>query len=93
MNRVSVIPADASFYLMLKVEEMGDPVAFCKRLVREAASAWRPAPPSAPAASTICGCATPRARTAWTRRWTGCRRSWAKVNGPPGQAFPIGIAA
>ena len=36
MNRVSVIPADASFYLMLKVEEMGDPVAFCKRLVREA---------------------------------------------------------
>jgi aspartate/methionine/tyrosine aminotransferase len=36
MNRVSVIPADASFYLMLRVEEMGDPVAFCKRLVREA---------------------------------------------------------
>ena len=36
MNRVSVIPADASFYLMLKVEEMGDPVEFCKRLVREA---------------------------------------------------------
>lgn len=36
MNRVSVIPADASYYLMLRVEEMGDPVAFCKRLVREA---------------------------------------------------------
>jgi aspartate/methionine/tyrosine aminotransferase len=36
MNRVSVIPADASFYLVLKVEEMGDPVEFCKRLVREA---------------------------------------------------------
>ena len=36
MNRVSVIPADASFYLMLRVEEMGDPVEFCKRLVREA---------------------------------------------------------
>jgi aspartate/methionine/tyrosine aminotransferase len=36
MNRVSVIPADASFYLMLKVEEMGDPVEFCKRLVKEA---------------------------------------------------------
>lgn len=36
MNRVSVIPADASFYLMLHVEEMGDPVDFCKRLVREA---------------------------------------------------------
>jgi aspartate/methionine/tyrosine aminotransferase len=36
MNRVSVIPADASFYLMLKIEAMGDPVAFCKRLVREA---------------------------------------------------------
>jgi aspartate/methionine/tyrosine aminotransferase len=36
MNRVSVIPADASYYLMLKVEEMGDPVEFCKRLVREA---------------------------------------------------------
>ncbi|WP_119303473.1 pyridoxal phosphate-dependent aminotransferase [Dongia deserti] len=36
MNRVSVIPANASYYLMLRVEEMGDPVAFCKRLVREA---------------------------------------------------------
>ena len=36
MNRVSVIPADASFYLMLRVEEMGDAVEFCKRLVREA---------------------------------------------------------
>ena len=36
MNRVSVVPADASFYLMLRVEEMGDPVDFCKRLVREA---------------------------------------------------------
>lgn len=36
MNRVSVIPADASFYLMLRVDEMGDPVEFCKRLVREA---------------------------------------------------------
>ena len=36
MNRVSVIPAGASFYLMLRVEYMGDPVAFCKRLVREA---------------------------------------------------------
>ncbi len=36
MNRISVIPADASFYLMLKVEEMGDPVEFCKRLVKEA---------------------------------------------------------
>ena len=36
MNRVSVIPADASYYLMLKVEAMGDPVDFCKRLVREA---------------------------------------------------------
>jgi aspartate/methionine/tyrosine aminotransferase len=35
MNRVSVVPADASFYLMLKIEEMGDPVEFCKRLVRE----------------------------------------------------------
>lgn len=36
MNRVSVIPADASYYLMLKIEEMGDPVEFCKRLVKEA---------------------------------------------------------
>ena len=36
MNRVSVIPADASYYLMLRVEEMDDPVDFCKRLVREA---------------------------------------------------------
>ncbi len=36
MNRVSVIPADASYYLMLKVEEMGDATEFCKRLVREA---------------------------------------------------------
>lgn len=36
MNRVSVVPADASFYLMLRVAEMGEPVEFCKRLVREA---------------------------------------------------------
>ena len=25
MNRISVIPAEASYYLMLRVEEMGDP--------------------------------------------------------------------
>jgi aspartate/methionine/tyrosine aminotransferase len=36
MNRVQVIPASASFYLMLRVAEMGDPADFCKRLVREA---------------------------------------------------------
>ena len=36
MNRVSVVPADASYYLMLRIEEMGDGVDFCKRLVREA---------------------------------------------------------
>jgi aspartate aminotransferase len=36
MNRVSVVPANASYYLMLKVEEMGDSTEFCKRLVREA---------------------------------------------------------
>ncbi|MBK8158997.1 MAG: pyridoxal phosphate-dependent aminotransferase [Rhodospirillaceae bacterium] len=39
MNRVRVIPADASFYLMLQVEELGkEPGAaldFCKRLVVE----------------------------------------------------------
>jgi aspartate/methionine/tyrosine aminotransferase len=35
MNRVSVIPSNASFYLMLQVAEMGDPLAFCKRLVTE----------------------------------------------------------
>ncbi len=35
MNRVGVVPASASFYLMLRVAEMGDPVEFCKRLVRE----------------------------------------------------------
>jgi aspartate/methionine/tyrosine aminotransferase len=36
MNRVRVVPADASYYLMVEVEGMGDPVGFCKRLVREA---------------------------------------------------------
>jgi len=35
MNRVSVIPTEASFYLMLQVADMTDPVAFCKRLVTE----------------------------------------------------------
>ncbi|TXH35769.1 MAG: aminotransferase class I/II-fold pyridoxal phosphate-dependent enzyme [Rhodospirillaceae bacterium] len=35
MNRVSVIPSNASFYLMLQVAEMGDPLAFCKKLVTE----------------------------------------------------------
>jgi aspartate/methionine/tyrosine aminotransferase len=33
MNRVQVIPADAAFYLMLRVEDMGDATDFCKRLV------------------------------------------------------------
>jgi aspartate/methionine/tyrosine aminotransferase len=39
MNRVRVIPADASFYLMLQVAELGDEpdaaLNFCKRLVVE----------------------------------------------------------
>jgi len=35
MNRVNVIPADASFYLMLQVADMGDALDFCKRLVVE----------------------------------------------------------
>jgi len=35
MNRVQVIPAEAAFYLMLRVEDMGDATAFCKRLVVE----------------------------------------------------------
>ncbi|MBL8709572.1 MAG: pyridoxal phosphate-dependent aminotransferase [Rhodospirillaceae bacterium] len=35
MNRVSVIPADASFYLMLQVADMGSALEFCKRLVVE----------------------------------------------------------
>ena len=35
MNRVNVIPADASFYLMMRVEGMGDALDFCKRLVVE----------------------------------------------------------
>lgn len=39
MNRVNVIPADASFYLMLQVADMGDAedsaFEFCKRLVVE----------------------------------------------------------
>lgn len=35
MNRVQVVPVEASFYLMLRVAEMGDPVDFCKRLVTE----------------------------------------------------------
>ncbi|WP_374368313.1 pyridoxal phosphate-dependent aminotransferase [Dongia sp.] len=35
MNRVNVIPADASFYLMLQVADMGSALDFCKRLVVE----------------------------------------------------------
>jgi aspartate/methionine/tyrosine aminotransferase len=35
MNRVSVIPADASFYLMMQVEDMGSALDFCKKLVVE----------------------------------------------------------
>lgn len=35
MNRVQVVPVEASFYLMLRVAEMGDAVDFCKRLVTE----------------------------------------------------------
>lgn len=35
MNRVNVIPADASFYLMLQVADMGSALEFCKRLVVE----------------------------------------------------------
>jgi aspartate aminotransferase len=35
MNRVQVVPVEASFYLMLRVAEMGDPVDFCKRLLTE----------------------------------------------------------
>jgi aspartate/methionine/tyrosine aminotransferase len=35
MNRVRVIPANAAFYLMLRVEDMGDATEFCKRLVVE----------------------------------------------------------
>lgn len=33
MNRVNVVPAEASFYLMLRVAGMGDAFDFCKRLV------------------------------------------------------------
>ena len=36
MNRVSVIPSEASFYLMLRIEEMGDSIEFCKKMVEEA---------------------------------------------------------
>lgn len=35
MNRVSVIPNQASFYLMLQVADMKDPLEFCKKLVVE----------------------------------------------------------
>lgn len=35
MNRVNVIPADASFYLMMQVADMGSALDFCKRLVVE----------------------------------------------------------
>jgi aspartate/methionine/tyrosine aminotransferase len=33
MNRVQVIPANAAFYLMLRVADMGNATEFCKRLV------------------------------------------------------------
>ena len=36
MNRVSIIPSNASFYFMLQIEEMGDSVEFCKKMVMEA---------------------------------------------------------
>ncbi|HVT50343.1 MAG TPA: pyridoxal phosphate-dependent aminotransferase [Dongiaceae bacterium] len=35
MNRVQVIPANAAFYLMLRVADMGNATEFCKRLVVE----------------------------------------------------------
>jgi aspartate/methionine/tyrosine aminotransferase len=35
MNRVQAIPAEAAFYLMLRVADMGDGTEFCKRLVTE----------------------------------------------------------
>jgi aspartate/methionine/tyrosine aminotransferase len=35
MNRISVIPTEASFYLMLQVADMSDPLDFCKRLVTQ----------------------------------------------------------
>ncbi len=35
MNRISVVPSEASFYLMLRVADMTDPMDFCKRLVTE----------------------------------------------------------
>jgi aspartate/methionine/tyrosine aminotransferase len=35
MNRVSVVPNEASFYVMLQVADMRDPLDFCKRLVVE----------------------------------------------------------
>jgi aspartate/methionine/tyrosine aminotransferase len=35
MNRVQVIPAEAAFYLMLRVADMGDATDFCKRLVTD----------------------------------------------------------
>ena len=35
MNRVSVIPNQASFYLMLQVADMTEPLDFCKKLVVE----------------------------------------------------------
>jgi aspartate/methionine/tyrosine aminotransferase len=35
MNRVQVIPAEASFYLMLRVADLGNATDFCKRLVTE----------------------------------------------------------
>jgi aspartate/methionine/tyrosine aminotransferase len=35
MNRVSVVPNQASFYLMLQIADMQDPLDFCKRLVVE----------------------------------------------------------
>ena len=35
MNRVQAIPAEAAFYLMLRVEDMGNATEFCKRLVVE----------------------------------------------------------
>ncbi|HEX9447101.1 MAG TPA: pyridoxal phosphate-dependent aminotransferase [Dongiaceae bacterium] len=35
MNRVSVVPNEASFYVMLRVADMGNALDFCKRLVVE----------------------------------------------------------
>ncbi len=71
MNRVQVIPAEAAFYLMLRVADMGDATEFCKRLVVEGRVGLAPGTAFGAGGEGYLRLCYARARNGSASPWTG----------------------